>query len=64
MLFTGVSYSHDGDDETIKKDTVSALVINPRNPLYPNISKMSGKEIINLIDSLFELDKIPNGLIK
>lgn len=50
--------------EGTKKDTVSALVIAPSNPLYNNISSLSGNEIVNVIDSLLELDDIPKGLIK
>ena len=47
-----------------KKDTVTALVINPSNPIYDNISELSGNEIMDVIDSLLNLDKIPSGLIK
>lgn len=52
------------EDKKIKKDTVSALVITPKNPLYEEISDLTGKEIVNLIDSLLELDDIPTALIK
>jgi murein DD-endopeptidase MepM/ murein hydrolase activator NlpD len=52
------------DKKPEKKDTVSALVITPTNPLYNSISDLSGNEIVSMIDSLLELDNIPKGLIK
>lgn len=56
-------YTDENDKET-KKDTVSALVITPTNPFYENISGLSGNQIVSIIDSLLELDNIPNNLIK
>jgi murein DD-endopeptidase MepM/ murein hydrolase activator NlpD len=47
-----------------KKDTVSALVINPSNPLYKNISNLSGNAIVTLIDSLLDLKEMPLDLVK
>lgn len=47
-----------------EKDTVTALVVSSESPLYANISSLSGNEIIELIDSLLELDKIPKELLK
>lgn len=59
------SLCHNNSDETKqKKDTVSALVINPKNPLYANLSNLSGNEIINLIDSLLDEKNLPQNLIK
>lgn len=52
-----------GNDKKTNKDTVSALVITPQNPLYKNISKLSGNKIISLIDSLLELNDVPKGLL-
>lgn len=60
-------FSHNNEDnkaERTNKDTVSALVIAPSNPLYDNISNLSGNQIVNLIDSLLELDDIPSDLVK
>lgn len=54
----------ENDDNKTKKDTVSALVITPKNPLYNSISALSGEEIVSMIDSLLELDEIPLELIK
>jgi len=58
------AHNEDDDNNKSKKDTVSALVIAPSNPLYDNISSLSGNEIIEVIDSLLELDDIPTDLIK
>lgn len=52
------------EDKKNKKDTVSALVITPKNPLYKNIADLSGEEIVSMIDSLLELDDIPHDLVK
>ncbi|MGB0887180.1 MAG: peptidoglycan DD-metalloendopeptidase family protein [Vicingaceae bacterium] len=52
------------DDKKLKKDTVSALVITPTNPLYNSITNLSGNKIITLIDSLLDLDEVPLDLIK
>lgn len=60
------SFSEEGDkkEERTKKDTVSALVVSSTSPIYPSISELSGNQIIQLIDSLLELDQIPNGILK
>lgn len=69
-LFLGLISSksglcHDNSDKTKhKKDTVSALVINPKNPLYENLSNLSGNDIITLIDSLLDQKELPQNLIK
>jgi len=57
-------YGENNDDESHNKDTVSALVISASNPIFKNISGLSGKKIISVIDSLLELDEIPIDLIK
>jgi murein DD-endopeptidase MepM/ murein hydrolase activator NlpD len=46
------------------KDTVSALVISPSNPLYEKISNLSGNKIVTLIDSLLDLKEVPLALLK
>jgi len=67
FVLLSISFSsfgnNDEDNKTSNKDTLSALVITPKNPLYNNISKLSGNEIMLLIDSILELDKIPKGLL-
>ncbi len=67
-LFIGSSFSCFGgnneDEEVIHKDTVTALVIAPSNPLYNSISELSGKQIVSMIDSLLELEDIPIDIIK
>ncbi|MCB0401827.1 MAG: peptidoglycan DD-metalloendopeptidase family protein [Flavobacteriales bacterium] len=66
LLFTLLAVhviASDGDD-TPKKDTVSALVITPSNPLYNSVSSLSGEAIVTMIDSLLELDNVPMELIK
>jgi len=47
-----------------EKDTVTALVISPENPLYKDISKLSGTQISSLIDSILDLDHVPIDLLK
>jgi len=68
LLFWSISHLSFGrfSDKTKRnnKDTVSALVIAPTNPLYDNISKLSGNKIVSMIDSLLEMDTIPMELIK
>jgi murein DD-endopeptidase MepM/ murein hydrolase activator NlpD len=61
---TGMCFSGNSDDDLSKKDTLSAIVIAPSNPLYSSISKLSGKQIISKIDSLLELEYIPEELMK
>ncbi len=51
-------------DEKLKKDTINALVIAPSDPFYSSISKLSGEKIILMIDSLLELDNIPESFMK
>ncbi len=67
-LFISISLSSFGgdkeDEKVHRKDTVTALVIAPSNPLYNSISSLSGKNIISMIDSLLELDDLPMELIK
>jgi len=46
------------------KDTVKALVLNEQNPLFNNLSELSGKQIMGMIDSLLNLDKIPKSILK
>lgn len=66
-MLLSISFSsfgkNDERDKKSNKDTLSALVIAPENPLYNNISDMSGNEIMSLIDSILELDKIPKDLL-
>lgn len=67
LVLFSISFSsvgnNDGADKTSNKDTLSALVITPNNPLYKSISYLSGSEIMLLIDSILELDDIPKGLL-
>lgn len=51
------------DGET-KKDTVSALVITPSNPLYHDLSVLTGDEIISLIDSILDQKLVSKSLLK
>jgi murein DD-endopeptidase MepM/ murein hydrolase activator NlpD len=51
-------------EEETKKDTVSALVITPSNPLYDNLSSLSGDEIISMIDSLLDQKLVSTSLLK
>lgn len=67
LLFASLTsvFAENSDEENnTKKDTVSALVITPSNPMYDNLSSMSGDEIISLIDSLLDQKMIPKGLLK
>ncbi len=64
-MFVSFSYGkHFDKDKRTNKDTLSALVINPTNPLYNNISSLSGNQIVTMIDSLLDLDNIPDNIIK
>jgi len=67
ILLFSISLSSFGNNENrgerTNKDTISALVITPKNPLYNNISNLSGNEIMLLIDSILELDEIPKGIL-
>ncbi|MBL4593917.1 MAG: peptidoglycan DD-metalloendopeptidase family protein [Flavobacteriales bacterium] len=68
VFFISISFSSFGEnneDEKIHhKDTVTALVIAPSNPLYNSITDLSGGKIISMIDSLLELDNVPMDIIK
>ncbi len=65
ILSVSFSYGENFDKEKrTNKDTVSALVIAPSNPLYNSISNLSGLQIVTMIDSLLDLDNIPNDVIK
>lgn len=46
------------------KDTLTALVITPKNPFYNDISELSGSQILSLIDSVLDLDSVPFDLLK
>lgn len=52
------------DENTTKKDTVSALVISTTNPFYDDLSALSGDEIINVIDSLLDQKLVSKSLLK
>jgi murein DD-endopeptidase MepM/ murein hydrolase activator NlpD len=52
------------NEDPIKKDTVSALVITPNNPLYDNLSSLTGDEIISMIDSLLDEKLVSKLLLK
>ncbi|PJB16601.1 MAG: hypothetical protein CO118_00185 [Flavobacteriales bacterium CG_4_9_14_3_um_filter_32_8] len=52
------------EEKATKKDTVSAIVIAPSDAIYSSISKLSGEKIISLIDSLFELENIPEDYLR
>lgn len=62
--FYNASANNNNNEERTKKDTVSALVITPNNPLYDNLSELSGNEIISLIDSLLDQKDVSKSLIK
>lgn len=68
IFFCSVGFSktnkEEYNDNKTKKDTVSALVITPNNPLYDNLSNLSGNEIVNLIDSLLDQPRVDKSLIK
>ena len=58
------SFGNNGaKDNEVNKDTLSAIVITPENPLYKEISSLSGNEILLFIDSILELDEIPKGIL-
>ena len=63
-ILTALSPTFGINYEDNKKDTVSALVIAPTNPLYGTIAHLNGNQIVNIIDSLLELDDIPMELTK
>jgi len=51
-------------NEKQKKDTIAAIVVSPSNPFYNNIANLTGKEIVSTIDSLLDLDQVPQELVK
>jgi len=67
-LVVGLSLSvygdHPNDGSGTNKDTVTALVIAPSNPLYNTISNLSGEQIITMVDSLLDLKDPPLEVIK
>jgi len=67
-LFICISFQsfaeNNKDENANSKDTVSALVISPTNPLYNSVSELTGKTIMSMIDSLLDLEDIPMDLIK
>jgi murein DD-endopeptidase MepM/ murein hydrolase activator NlpD len=52
------------EENTTKKDTVSALVISTTNPFYNDLSSLTGDEIINIIDSLLDQKLVSVSLLK
>jgi len=62
--WSNVAFCFNEEDKRTNKDTVSALVISPSNPMFQQFSTLSGNQIIDIIDSLLDLDDIPVGLIK
>ena len=52
------------ENKKTSKDTISALVISPTNPMFTQLSNLNGNQIIDIIDSLLDLDDVPIGLIK
>lgn len=52
------------EDNDKNKDTLSAIVVSSDSPIFCNISSLSGNEIVQLIDSILELDVIPKEILK
>ena len=65
LLLNTFSSFGNNEDKGYKshKDTLSALVITPKNPLYNNLSNLSGNEIMLFIDSILDLDEVPKGFL-
>jgi len=63
-LLTNVHFCFSNQEKSATTDTVLALVITPKNPLYADISKLSGTQIFSLIDSVLDLDNVPLDLLK
>lgn len=51
------------EENTTKKDTVSALVISTTNPFFNDLSTLSGDEIIYMIDSLLDQQLVSKSLL-
>lgn len=51
------------EDNDKNKDTLSAIVVSSDSPIFCNISSLSGNEIVQLIDSILELDVIPKEIL-
>lgn len=61
FLFTIAAFAFHGGE---KKDTVQALVVSKLEKDSPfDLSQLNGNEIIAIIDSLLDLDKVPKNLI-
>lgn len=64
LVYCKTTIEGDEKENSTKKDTVSALVITPNNPLYNDLSSLSGDEIISLIDSLLDQKLVSKPLLK
>jgi len=67
IITIGICFSSYGEipyNNKSNKDTITALVISPSNPLYNSTSNLTGKQIISMIDSLLDLDYIPKEALK
>ncbi len=64
MVNYNTIFGHINIDGSFKKDTVSALVINPENPMFENLSTLTGDEIIAIIDSLLNQQIVSKSLLK
>ena len=64
LIYSKTTIEGDEKENSTKKDTVSALVITPSNPLYNDLSSLSGDEIISLIDSLLDQKLVSKLLLK
>lgn len=62
IFFSSLVFAGGGD----KKDTVQALVVSSikTTTQHFNINQLSGNEIIQIIDSLLDLDEVPVEMIK
>lgn len=64
FLCTTVQMGHALNKGGDKKDTVNAIVVSKTDSTSIDIDKLSGNEIIQLIDSLLEEDNVPKELVR
>ena len=64
ISWNNFAYANKDSNNKGNKDTADAFVINPNDSQYQCITNLPSQQIINIIDSLLNLDVVPIDLIK